>query len=140
MNYIFTEKFIRPGLKVQNVYPKVVLVADPQPEICSIYLRHFNDASFITQVCNKYETLAGILRELDPHLLVLTLTPLKTKAEATVKKIMVRHPFMRIITLARTESESDPRRLLGLGVVGHLNKELTRPQDIVTLAQHVLSF
>lgn len=138
MEYIFREKFIRPGLKEQIVLPKVVLIAEPDHILAEIYSRHFTKADFIADKCVEYGKLLGHLSELDPHLLLLSLGPIKSQEKNVIKNISKRHPSMQIITTADKKGSQDLTQLLGLGVAGHINKALTRPRDIVTLAQHVL--
>lgn len=139
MNFIFREKLIRPGLVLQNVYPKVVLIADPQDTQCRIYARHFDANEVICQMCSEYHQLHKTIHELDPHLLLLTLTPFEKKI-AEVKKITKKYPRLRIVTLSEGNEFSGLKELMSLGVSGHINKGLTRARDVVELAQSVLNY
>lgn len=141
MEYIFREKLIRPGLVVQNVYPKVVLVTDPDETMARIYARHFDLVEYITQICTQYKELLKKLTELEPHLLLFTLPAEQKHSIEMVKKITRNSPTLKIVTLSEQSGEDAlMKELLQLGISGHINKALTRPRDVIQLAHNVLNY
>ncbi len=140
MEYLFREKLIRPGLKIQDVFPRMVLIAEPSKPLCEIYARLFNPDDFMVHSCTEYAVLNMLLRELDPALLLLTITPFKHDSFSHVKKITKNHPELKIITMSHDSEQQGLGKLMSLGVSGHINKKLTRPKDVVELALHVLQY
>lgn len=138
MQYLFKEKLIRPGLNIQDVYEKLVLVAEPNKTLAEIYTRHFEKAGFLAHACSKLEGVKNDIKEFDPKLLLLSIDLEKGKFLPLIKEIFYISPRIRIITASMGNVETDMNKIISAGVSGHINKSITRPVDVAMLALHVL--
>lgn len=138
MNYLLKEKIIRPGFKVQEVVPRIILINEPSEVLSEIYSRQFNRLEFIAHQCPDHKDLIKKITELEPNLLTLSITKSLKKPSEFIKQILKKNNGLNIITTSEGQEGVDMKNLISAGVAGHINKSLSRPVDLVLLASHVL--
>lgn len=134
-----SQKLFVPSVGVVDADRKIILVADHQPEMSKIYANLFENLECLAHTCHEIHKLESELANLEPHVLILNITTFADQAIKRVKSMRSSYPEMVMVTLSDSGNDVELHRLMELGVVGHLNKQLTRPRDVLLLVKHVLS-
>mgnify|MGYP000163769992 CR=1 FL=1 len=123
---------------MENILPRTVLFADTNPEARQLYVKYLKDAHIDVVVCEDLDNLLPALATSKPLVLIFNSGqaikdhfPLFVQAKAI-------YPELFIITMGYAIAEDDLDALMRLGVSCHVNRSLTRPQDIVTAAEQVM--
>jgi DNA-binding NarL/FixJ family response regulator len=138
MNYIFYNHYIQPMISTSPL--KTILLAEPEPEARSLYHRHLSaNPEVEVSIC---EDLSGLLEHLvllQPDLLVINPGENPARSLVFLQSIKKLQPSLRIITIGYGTPDNYLDRFMQLGVSYHINRHLTRPQDIAAAAQQVLA-
>ena len=139
MDYIFRTHYRLTSNSMSKPIP-VVLLAETEPEACAMYRRHLTaGADLEVSVCGSLAALSGQLETLQPDLLIINPGPNLKGSLKFLGRAKRLYPALRIITLGYAIPEDYLDELMQLGVSAHINRYLSRPQDVALAAQQVLS-
>lgn len=137
MNYIFhNHYYIEPMTPVTS--KKTILLAEPEQEARVLYYRHLSNSDASVILCTDLSTLLEDLTMLKPDLLVINPGENPANSLAFLRNIKKTQPNLRIITIGYGTPDEYLDRFMQLGVSYHINRHLTRPQDVAVAAQQVL--
>ena len=137
MNYIFyNHYYIEPMIFTRT--KKTILLAEPEPEARALYHKYLTSPNVTVSVCGDLSKLLEHLTLLEPDLLIINPGKNPAHSLAFLQSIKQAQPVLRIITIGYGTPDSYLDRFMQLGVSYHINRHLTRPQDIAVAAQQVL--
>jgi hypothetical protein len=141
MPYIHREKInFRDLLHPQQKAYRIV-VAEPETELFGIYDRHFSEEGLTAHHCRELSSLLGHLANLEPHVLVVSLE-FREGIEHTrrfLAHIKKYYPLTHLITVSKGGGPEHMKIPMQLGVSGHINRQLSRPQDVVMIVKAILN-
>lgn len=137
MNYLFyNHYYINPMISNQN--DKIILLAEPEAESRALYHKHLLSPGITVQICADLSQLLENLTTLEPDLLIINPGPNPARSLVFLQNIKKTQPALRIITIGYGTPDDYLDRFMQLGVSYHINRHLTRPQDVAVAAQQVL--
>lgn len=140
MSYIFKSKFNIGELANIPSNLKKVLVAEPEEYLLSLYVYHLSGHDFYVKPCKSVDALHKDALDFAPHLLLLNAQFLGS-AGATVKYVdRLRNylPDLFVVTIGHGTQHEDLARFMSAGVNGHIDRKLSKPHDVATLAKTLL--
>ena len=138
MNYIFYNYYyIEPMIFSRT--NKTILLAEPEPEARAVYRKHLAGPDVTVRICDDLSKLLEHLALLEPDLLIINPGKNPARSLAFLQSIKNTQPALRIITLGYGTPDDYLDRFMQIGVSYHINRHLTRPQDVAIAAQQVLA-
>jgi DNA-binding NarL/FixJ family response regulator len=139
MNYIFyNHYYIGPMTPSPNT--KIILLAEPELESRALYYKHLSsDPEVTVSICEEPSKLLELLSSLEPDLLIINPGENPARSLVFLQSIKKVQPSLRIITVGYGTPDNYLDRFMQLGVSYHINRHLSRPQDILAAAQQVLA-
>lgn len=139
MDYIISKKISLRNQPFVSLYGATVLLAEPEPTACALYSRHFEDANMQVIKCDALSNLLGQLEATKPDVLVLNPLPDIGQAVRLMKEIKRQFPSLPVITICESLQESHLDAIMNTGVTCHLNRQLSRPRDLLVALEQILS-
>ncbi len=142
MAYIFKQKFDISELISNPGFSGVILVAEPSSSLLGIYERHFAEKKMQIHACSNLDAIHPAIKEKQPFLAVLSLdffSKQPEEAEDFLLNLRTNFPRLKIMTLGFDASHTTLKKIMSVGVCGHLDKRLSRPEDVVVLACQILN-
>ncbi len=140
MNYIFKTSYRLNNSPLPRD-SRMVLLVEAEPEASAVYKRHLTQATGLeVAVCLNLLSLSQQLQDLRPDLLIINPMP---NLKASLKSLLHAkqlYPGLLIITLGYAIPDDYLDRFMKLGVSAHINRHLSRPQDVALAAQQVLNY
>lgn len=140
MAYIFKQKLNLADLAGLDVLPKRILIYEPKDYLAELYAHYLRLHNFDIMHCPNLSEVSKMIAGFKPHLLIFCAdgqdAALKTSGMISV--LSRRFPDLRLLTTAHDLSRQGINDLMGAGVVSHLNRRLSRPQDIVHIVETLL--
>jgi DNA-binding NtrC family response regulator len=143
MSYLFKQKLDLGDLISLNYSPpKVVLVAEPEEYLLNIYCNCLRSYNLQVEECRRIEDIFKSIKQYSPHLLLLSLAfpPNFYRLFFILENLRKNHPNLRILTIGDKVNTEVIKRLMSVGVSSHIEKQLTRPQDIILIARSILEY
>jgi DNA-binding NtrC family response regulator len=141
MEYLFRQHYnLQPlpdAIAPDSASP-IVLLAESEPEALALYARHLARADLQVNVCMELALLLRQVQDSRPGLLIINPTPDITAAIALLRQIAAAQPGIPVITIGAAIPDAYLDQLMASGVALHLNRSLTRPQDIAVAARQLL--
>ena len=140
MPYLFKQKLNIGDLIALNTEAKRVLIFEPEEYLSGIYAYHLSNQDFeVVERRDLYET-ASALSLYKPHLLVFNAEFLGgTKKNKTwLLSVKKDYPQLHVVTTGYNLSSEGVGELMAAGISSHLNRRLTRPQDLAVIVKSIL--
>ena len=140
MVYIVKQKFNILELSPSAKISKRVLLVEPEYYVREVYLRHLAENGFEASHSPDIKEALVILKFLQPDVAVLSPHSESSFANFIYGLSLMRklHPGLPMVTVGSTLPVEVLSAILELGVAGHLEKQLSRPSDIITVIRTVL--
>jgi hypothetical protein len=136
MQYIFKKSY---RLAFPAGSEPSLLLAEPEAEARALYARHLAGLSSQLVLCGDLEEVALLVRESKPDLVIISASGDFGRLVRCLERAKASHPPVSIITLGHGIPVEALDQLMGLGVSVHINRGITRPQDVAGAAQAILS-
>lgn len=136
MVFLSKQKFNVQEL-AEVIKPKrnVLLIMGEEP-LGEVYRRHLNDHDFVVDVYDFAEVVEIARRLNSASLLVMELRHDAGNRQLEFLKAVKRDfPNISVITVGQAIEDEILSKLMDLGVIGHLDRRFSRPQDLVVLAK-----
>ena len=134
MQYLFRQTY---NLNTSLNKAEVVLL-EPETDLGRLYAKYLRDASY-----NVFQALLSdlhqILAEVEPKALVYSSNLDSQAIIKQVTSIRRLYPNLHIITLSNHSEPIDVASWMEAGISAHINKKLSRPQDIVAALDQIFS-
>ena len=136
MAYIFRQKLNLNELAVLESPSKKILLAEPEEYLLQLYSRYLDLHNFEVHHCQDPLLLQNALPKYNPHLLILNIDA--SSARATLRSVRSSWPHLPIVTIGYNVEPATLRNLMTMGISSHIDRRMTRPQDLVIIAQTIL--
>lgn len=141
MPYVLKQKFNVAELSGIVKPLKRALLVISEEVLRDIYFRLFLQHDFDVRAVSfgDHRTMTSHLNSTD--LLVIDLLDSQNSDRMEFLKILSRDfPAMSVITVGYQLSEQTLNKIMALGVVGHLDRKFSRPEDLVKIAKSIKQF
>lgn len=137
MQYMFYNHYYIEPMIVKNSQ-KIILLAEPEAESRALYTKHLIGANMLVEICEDLSELTQKLISSEPDLLIVNPGSNPARSLVFLQNVKKTQPSLSIITIGYGTPEEYLDRFMEIGVSCHINRNLTRPQDVVVAAQQVL--
>lgn len=140
MAYIFKQKFNIGELARLPKAVNKVLIAEPEEYLLALYCYHLSGSDFFVRPCREVDAVYSQVVDFVPQLLIINQDFLLAGGapEGFMRRLRKSNPSMRIVTLGNKTSASDLKGLMAAGPNAHIDRSLTKPQDIIAVARTLL--
>jgi DNA-binding NtrC family response regulator len=138
--YLFKNKINVADLVDLQRQSKKILIYEPNSDLGQLYSSYFKQSNFEVQHCREREILPHNLMIFSPNLLVYSLDLLHETGSKTfyLQGIKQSFPSLTVVTVGYNLDPEALKNLMNCGVSGHINRQLSRPQDLVTVVKMLL--
>ncbi len=121
--------------------PKRILIHEPESDLAALYFYYLREHNFEIQHCNSSDEIRQAVLVFKPHLLIFNVDGLGSFSKmGLITKILSKEfPDLNLISTGYNLNGQGLTELMSLGVTSHLNRKLSRPQDLAVLVKTVLS-
>lgn len=132
MAYLFKQKLILPSTTPASL----VFVVEPEEYLLDLYCKYLMAETFMVK---GFRTLEDIdtSRTLSPDVVILNTALLRQPDFPKFKADFLPAP-VKIISIGIIEDQNIVSKLMSLGVAGHLERRLSRLQDLVEVVKAVI--
>jgi len=138
MAYIFKQKINLADLAALGQEPKKVLIYEPESELGALYAHYLRAHNFDIRHCPYLASIRQFIAEFEPHLLIFNAE--SSQALLEISRVSRNFPagFPRLISTGYNLSGQKIGELMSAGVASHINRKLSRPQDLAILVETIL--
>ena len=137
MAYLFKEKFQIEELVAQTGQLKKILIAEAENYLSALYASHFARQKFQVMACQDLEQLLRQVGDFQPHLLVVNpgLFQNDQHVRTMLSRVRALSPSLLVVSIGNNVPLDIIKQLMTCGVSSHLERHLTRPQDLVVVVR-----
>ena len=141
MPYIFKQKLHIQDLAGADKALRRVLIFEPEEYMGALYHSHLRMHNFEVRHCAELNMVVSVAEDFLPNLLVFNIDhPQSTNSKGRwLVNFRQRFPHVCLITTGFNIDVELLKQLMPSGPVSHLNRRLTRPQDLAVLAKTLLN-
>lgn len=136
MPYLFKQKLNIGDFSAAQVMRKKILIHEPENYLSQIYVSYFRQQNFDVRRCPDLKHLSDHAKSFSPDLLVCSL-----EAGGSGEWLINFKQFFRavsVVTIGFDTGSDTLKKLMAAGCSGHLNRRLSRPQDLVDIVKTIL--
>lgn len=139
MDYITSKKVSLRYQPFASLYGATVILAESEPTACAIYSRHFEDVNMQVVKCDALSNLLAQIESVQPDVLVLNPLPDIGQAVRLMKQIKQLFPNLPVVTISESLQENHLDAIMNTGVSCHLNRQFSRPRDLLVTIEQLLN-
>ncbi len=141
MTYIFKQKLNLSDLVNLKNQPKRILIHEPHGDLAALYAYYLKDYNFEIKHCGNLDAIQQCSKNFSPHLLIFNVDePQAFPKIILIAKILTKElPDLNLISTGYNLNGQELSKLMALGVNSHLNRKLSRPQDLAVLVTTILN-
>jgi DNA-binding NtrC family response regulator len=135
MAYLFKQQF-----NIAEFIPKpskqpIILIVEPDIYLAKLSERYLLAAGYDVSHCRNVDAIDDALHFINPTVLLLNpeVYGHAGRAAEAIGRLMNGLPHLRVVTISHEAVAEDLRRLMSTGIVSHINRKFSRPDDVVTL-------
>lgn len=132
MAYLFKQRLILPSTTPASL----VFVVEPEEYLLDLYCKYLIAETFVVKGFKALEDI-GAGSAFAPDVVVLNTALLRQPDFPKFKSDFLPAP-VKIISIGIVEDQDIISKLMSLGVAGHLERRLSRPQDLVEIVKAVI--
>ncbi len=142
MPYLFKQKLDLAELIETGYDSKIVLVAETEEYLNEIYSNHLKNHNYNVVKCTTVDAVTDAAKTHNPHLLLLStgFLPDLYRLFYFLGSLRRNFPQLRVLTNGDSLDAEIVKQLMYVGVSCHIERKLTRPQDIVLIAKSILEY
>jgi DNA-binding NtrC family response regulator len=140
MPYIFRQKLNLTELTGEEFSPKRVLIFEPEEYLAGIYSDYLTAQNFQVQQRQDLYELHEVLIKFVPHVLIFNaeFLPNHSKNQAWLLSVKKAYPQLHLVTTGYNLNSESVGQLMTAGVSSHINRRLSRPQDLAIIVKSIL--
>ena len=140
MVYLFKQKFNFAELAGLAVLPKRILIYEPEDYLAALYAHYLRLHNFDIKDCPNLGEINEIIMSFKPHLLIFCADGVRESSQfpGMILSLSRRFPDLHFLATGYNLSHQGIKELMSAGVESHLNRRLSRPQDITVLVKTIL--
>jgi hypothetical protein len=138
--YLFRQKLNLVDLAGLAVRPKRILIYEPEDYLAALYAHYLRAHNFDIKHCPNLNEIAGEITSFQPHLVIFSTDRVGQRAKfpGLILSLSRKFPDLHFLTTGYNLSHEGIKELMSAGVESHLNRRLSRPQDIPVLVETIL--
>lgn len=140
MAYIFKQKLqIQDLVNIKNS-PKRILIYEPEEYLAALYGHYLKMHNFDIKHCPNLEALKPLAEISMPDILIFSAEggSAFTEKIAWLLNFKKNFPNVLIVTTGFKVETEALKQFMSAGVSSHLNRQLTRPQDLAVIVKNIL--
>lgn len=140
MSYIVQEKFNIYDLVPRPDRRNLIGIVEQEDYLAKLYEKYLQQQQFTVYHCPQPQDVEDFLAFLSPQVLLLnpeSYGPTKLAAKV-VKRVIGSFPELLVVTVSYDTAPEDLKLLMGAGIVSHINRKLSKPQDVAEVIRSVL--
>lgn len=139
MAYLFKQKLNLSELVVNSLSPKRVLIHEPEEYLAALYGHYLRQHNFDVKHCPDLEKISKVINIFKPDVLVFCADAphLAGGLWNLLPRLSQDFPQLRLVSTG-LDSSSRVKELMAAGVLGHINRKLSRPQDLAVIIKSIL--
>lgn len=140
MSYIFKQKFSLQDLAPVEKQAYRVLIHEPEEYLSAIYGNYMRTHAFEVRHCPNLLEVKNFVRNFSPALLVFNVGSTESLLGklAWLASFKKEFPQIWVVTTGFGLETEMLKKLMDLGVASHLNRQLSRPQDLAIIVKSIL--
>jgi hypothetical protein len=141
MAYLFRQKIDLRELAGAEYSPRLIMLAEPEEYLLALYSYYLQNYNFIVKNCADASILEEMISAHNPSLLFFNpgFYGKISQAASFLKKMMANFPFLQVVTIGNGVSEKELKLLMQTGIVSHIERRLSKPKDIVAVAETIFN-
>lgn len=142
MAYLFKQKLNIAELADISRRPKKVLIYEPEEYLSALYQHYLRRHNFDVKHCPDLGMIREATSSFLPDVLVFSLdgqtNPPASRSLRLLANLVLGFPFLRLVSIGSSSHNSLVKELMTAGVLGHINRQLSRPQDLAIVVKSIL--
>jgi len=140
MAYFFKQKLNLADLAGLSAAPKRILIYEPEDYLAALYAYYLRLHNFDIKHCPNLSQVGQMTTAFRPHLLIFAADGLwnGVKTSGLILSLSRKFPDLHFLTTGYNLSHQGIKEFMSAGVESHLNRRLSRPQDIVEIVSTLL--
>ena len=139
MSYIFRQKLNLGELVNHEQEPRKILVFEPEQYLGALYRHYLLEHNFDVKHCPELDRIKAALFDFSPHVLVFNAEWPGSEGNREIMSIKRNFPELVVVSTGYNIGNEDLKLLMQAGVSSHINRRLSRPQDLVEIVKAVLT-
>ncbi len=139
MEYITTKQYSFTNRPYRSILGAKVLMFDAKPENIALYSRHFQEAQINLIISERLEELVKHALEALPDVVIINPDNYHNDSFKQIAFVKIKFPQLPIITIGESIRDDSLDVIMQLGVACYLDKNLTRPQDLLVAIEQTLN-
>ncbi len=131
MQYIQKQTFNIEELVPIDTLAHVIAISEPEQYLAKLYEKYLQPYSFEVIHCYQGELLAMFVERHNPKVLLLSTD--NPEIHGMIEVLRQRNPHLLLVTIAYNAGAEDIRKFMSLGASSHINRMLSRPQDVADI-------
>lgn len=137
MNYVQKQKFNIEELLGATAQSKIVAVVEPERYLAKLYEKYLLGYGFTVMHFLPGELLGVFVERVSPKLVLLSSD--NSSAHDHIEHIRRHNPHILLVTIAHNADQKDIERFMSHGVTSHINRKLSRPQDVADIIRGLIT-
>jgi hypothetical protein len=140
MAYIFKQKINLADLVGLTRESKRVLIYEPQNDLAALYAHYLKVHNFDIKHCLHLPAIRQLMLEFKPHLLIFNAEQphVLSEIKRTTQRLGSDYIVPSLISTGYNLSGQEIGELMSYGVSSHINRKLSRPEDLAILVEAIL--
>ena len=141
MAYIFKQKIrIVDELAYLPRNTKTILIYEPLSDLSALYAHYLSSHNFNIHHCPDMNFLRPAIAAVSPDLLIFSLDAAVSWSQnkSLLLGLLKDFPKLSVISTSFNLNNENLKELMSLGVLSHINRRLSRPQDVVVIVKNIL--
>jgi hypothetical protein len=142
MPYLFKQQFTITDLLPRTVPALSVVIAEPEIYLAKLAGKYLLAAGLEVNYCPSPVLLMEFLRRTCPAALLINprgYLEIKHAAKG-ISDIRDNFPGLAVVTIAHNLEAEELGQLMSAGVASHINRQLSRPQDVADIIKTLINF
>ncbi len=138
MTYLFKQKLnLRELVGVEELRYKV-LIYEPESYLSALYAHYLSVHNLDIKHCPNLLNIKEAIAVFAPDLLVFSYDDDIPKQAKVLNHLLACFPNLKVVSIGSDIHNDCLKELMSLGIVSHINRKLTRPQDVVEVIKTLL--
>jgi hypothetical protein len=142
MAYLFRQKLNILELAGREAGLRRVLIYEPEEYLGALYRHYLRMHNFDVKHCPVLGQARQAIADFEPDVFVFCADSESAGTASEIWKLLpylgADFPGLRMVSTGLNSSNEIIRRLMEAGVLGHINRKLSRPQDLAIVVKSIL--
>jgi DNA-binding NtrC family response regulator len=140
MAYLIRQQFNINDLLPIEKASNTVAILEPESYLAKLYEKYLVAHGFTVNHCLEPESLDNFLVQSFPDVLLFNPESYgKTKyAIEIIERMVSNFPKLLVVTIGYNIEPEDLKKFMSAGITSHINRKLSKPQDVVEVVRMIL--